>query len=91
MASLDGVKVGDMVVPEMKADGAIMDTGTSLITTSMQDAAAINSVSPRCNCVATPLGNAHHVECLRKGASLRLFSESQPEEESGTVSVISVC
>ena len=45
MVSLDGVKVGNTVVPEMKADGAIMDTGTSLITTSMQDAAAINSVS----------------------------------------------
>ncbi len=46
MVSLDGVKVGNTVVPGMKADGAIMDTGTSLITTSMQDAAAINSVSP---------------------------------------------
>ena len=49
MVSLDGVKVGNTVVPEMKADGAIMDTGTSLITTSMQDAAAINSVRPQCS------------------------------------------
>ena len=32
------------MVPAIRANGAIMDTGTSLITTSSKDAAAINSV-----------------------------------------------
>ncbi len=49
MVSLDGVAVGNTMVPYMKADGAIMDTGTSLITTSSQDAATINSVSLQCS------------------------------------------
>lgn len=44
MVALDGVAVGTTEVQGMKADGAIMDTGTSLITTSSGDAAAINSV-----------------------------------------------
>lgn len=41
--------MGNTMVPYMKADGAIMDTGTSLITTSSQDADAINSVSLQCS------------------------------------------
>lgn len=45
MVGLDGVAVGGQRVPQLKADGAIMDTGTSLITTSAGDAMRINSVS----------------------------------------------
>ena len=47
MVALDGVAVGRTMVPAIRADGAIMDTGTSLITTSSKDAAAINSVRTR--------------------------------------------
>ena len=44
MVALDGVAVGRTMVPAIRADGAIMDTGTSLITTSSKDATAINLV-----------------------------------------------
>ena len=66
MVSLDGVKVGGTVIPEMKADGAIMDTGTSLITTSMQDAIAINSVSSSLQHPVITLGLARHLACLKE-------------------------
>ena len=45
MVGLDAVAVAGQKVPQLKADGAIMDTGTSLITTSAGDAMRINSVS----------------------------------------------
>ncbi len=78
MVSLDGVRVGDTVVPEMKADGAIMDTGTSLITTSMQDAAAINSVGPYCKCPSLQTGTVRMKSriCARH-ASYEYFCKSQ--------------
>jgi hypothetical protein len=44
MVGLDSVQIAGKAVPNLSADGAIMDTGTSLITTSAVDAAAINSV-----------------------------------------------
>ncbi len=44
MVDLDGVAVGGQRVPQLKADGAVMDTGTSLITTGSGDAMRVNSV-----------------------------------------------
>ena len=44
MVHLDGVTIGDEAVPGVTADGAIFDSGTSLIATNAQDAAAINAV-----------------------------------------------
>lgn len=46
MVGLDNVEVNGKRVNNLAADGAIMDTGTSLITASAADAAAINSVRP---------------------------------------------
>lgn len=45
MVGLDSVVVGEKIVQGMVADAAIMDTGTSLITASAADAAAINQVT----------------------------------------------
>jgi hypothetical protein len=46
MVHLDGVTIGDAAVPGVTADGAIFDSGTSLIATNANDAAAINAVRP---------------------------------------------
>ncbi|KAK9918211.1 hypothetical protein WJX75_002282 [Coccomyxa subellipsoidea] len=43
MVGLDAVSVNDKVIQGLQADGAIMDTGTSLITASAADAATINA------------------------------------------------
>lgn len=47
MVALDGIVVGNKVVPGISSDAAIFDTGTSLITTSAVDAAALNGVRGR--------------------------------------------
>ena len=47
MVGLDAVSVNDKVIQGLQADGAIMDTGTSLITASAADAATINAVRAR--------------------------------------------
>lgn len=52
MVALDGIQIGARPVPALAADGAIFDTGTSLITTSAADAGAINGV---CACPLTTL------------------------------------
>ena len=47
MVALDAIVVGTKVVPGISSDAAIFDTGTSLITTSAVDAAALNGVRGR--------------------------------------------
>ena len=42
--ALDSVAVDGQIVAGLQADGAIMDTGTSLITVGAADAATINAV-----------------------------------------------
>lgn len=52
LVALDSVAVDGNIVAGLQADGAIMDTGTSLITVGAADAATINAVcafkSPAC-------------------------------------------
>jgi hypothetical protein len=42
--ALDGLVVGDNGITGINATGAIMDTGTSLLTATDDDARAVNSV-----------------------------------------------
>ncbi len=44
MVALDSMAVDGKIIQGLQADGAIMDTGTSLITASAADAATINAV-----------------------------------------------